>query len=152
MLIILSVLVVSLPLVEVLIVARPPRLTPLVKVVPFFFHTKVNGAPPVSFVVKLAVAPSATVWFDKGVEIIVGTHNAAVSVLLFTVMKFVPDTWAVFETDVAVGGLVKGLFTVTWNLTMTDLPAGNVPMLTFTGGTGGAYAALALLFSEAAPS
>jgi hypothetical protein len=58
---ILSVLVVSLPLVEVVIVARPPRLTPLVRVVPFFFHTKVKGALPVSLVVRVAVCPTPTV-------------------------------------------------------------------------------------------
>jgi hypothetical protein len=54
--------------------------------------------------------------------IVVGTHNWAVSVLLFTVVKFVPDTCAVFDTEVAVEGACNGLSTVTENLTVRVLP------------------------------
>jgi len=59
-LLMLSVLVaVPLPLV-MLIVALPPRLTPLVSVTPFFFHTKVTGALAETVVVNVAVVPRAT--------------------------------------------------------------------------------------------
>src|SRR5258708_35441556 len=130
-----SVLVVVLPTVVLVMVARPPRLVPLTSVVPFFFHTEVNGVLPASVVVKVAVVPWATCWLVMGVLTTGGTQSCAVSVLVLTVAKFVPDTLPVFETEDAVDGLVSGLLTVTWNLTITLLFAGSVPMLTFTGGT-----------------
>src|SRR5215467_11517196 len=139
-----SVLVVVLPTVLLVIVALPPRLTPLTSVTPFFFHTNVNGALPVSFVVKVAVLDCATCWFVIGVLITGGTHRLATSVLLLTVAKFVPDICAVFETDVAVGGLVSGLSTVTSNCTITLLPAGSVPMATLTEGPENGMAAAAI--------
>src|SRR5437667_2580223 len=70
-----SVLVaVPLPLV-VTIVALPPRLTPLVSVTPFFFHTKVTGVLADTVVVKVAVVPWATVWFDSAVVAVTGTQT-----------------------------------------------------------------------------
>jgi len=44
--VIVSVVVVVVAPLDVLIVALPPRLTPLTRVVPFFFHTGTNGILP----------------------------------------------------------------------------------------------------------
>jgi len=129
------VLVVLLPTVLLVMVARPPRLVPLTRMVPFFFHTEVNGALPASVVVNVAVVPWTTCWFVIGVVTTGGTQRLAVSVLVLTVAKFVPETAPVFATEDALAGLVSGLLTVTWNLTITLLPTGSVPMLTLTGGT-----------------
>lgn len=127
-----NVLVVLLPVVVVVIVTRPPRL-PVLRVVEPCFHTNVNGVAPVSVVVKVAVVPAATCWLLSGVVVVIGTHNWAVSVFELTVVKFVPDTLPVLDTVVAVDGLVSGLLTVTWNLTITLFPAGSVPIRTSTG-------------------
>ena len=88
-------------LVVVLIVARPPRLTPLTRVVPFFFHTKVNGMLPCIVVVNVAVVPIATCWFVIGVVTTAGTQSVVqvgsdvpptVGSSVIRVLKLLPDT------------------------------------------------------------
>src|SRR5436190_726713 len=136
LLLIVSVLVaVPLPLV-VTIVALPPRLTPLVSVTPFFFHTKVTGVLADTVVVKVAVVPWATVWFDSAVVAVTGTQTC-VQVESFTatvsgssVLKAaIPVALTCPWLQTWVGPTGNGLFTVTENMMTTFSPTGIVPRL-----------------------